>query len=91
MLPVPLAVDESSLSADTVAAKKAEFIEEAKASGKPADIAEKMSAGKLRKWIDESTLLGQAYVKDMSGKTPVRQIARGATIRQFIRYQVGVR
>ena len=91
MLPLPLAADESGLPADTVAARKAQFIEEAKASGKPADIAEKMSTGKLRKWIDDNTLLGQPYVKDMSGKTTVRQVLKGAKVKQFARYQVGVR
>jgi len=90
-VPAPQAIDESGLPADKVAAKRDEFTEEAKASGKPAEIAEKMSAGKLRKWVDENTLLGQPYVKDMTGKTTVRQVLKGATVTKFVRYQVGVR
>ncbi len=91
MMPIPLAIDESGLPADKIAAKKAEFVEEAKASGKPAEIAEKMSTGKLRRWIAENTLVGQAYVKDMSGKTTVEQALKGAKIAQFVRFQVGIR
>lgn len=90
-VPAPQAIDESGLPTDKVAAKRAEFIEEAKASGKPAEIAEKMSTGKLRKWTDENTLLGQPYVKDMTGKTTVRDILKGAKVTKFVRYQVGVR
>ncbi|MBI1367988.1 MAG: translation elongation factor Ts [Planctomycetes bacterium] len=91
MLPIPLAIDESGLPAADVAAKKAEFIEEAKASGKPADIAEKMSGGKLRKWVDENTLVGQAFVKDMTGKTKVAEVLGKAKVKAFTRYQVGVK
>ncbi|QNN21466.1 translation elongation factor Ts [Planctomycetales bacterium ZRK34] len=90
-MPVPLAVDEASLSADAIAEKKAEFVKEAEESGKPAEIAEKMSTGKLRKWVDENTLLGQAYVKDMTGKTKVGDLLGGAKVVKFIRYQVGVK
>lgn len=90
-MPVPLAVDEAGLPAGSIDAKKAEFIKEAQDSGKPAEIAEKMSTGKLRKWVDENTLLGQAYVKDMTGKTRVGDLLNGARILKFIRYQVGVK
>jgi len=91
MLPSPQAVDEAGLPADVVEAKKAEFVKEAEQSGKPAEIAEKMSTGKLRKWIDENTLLGQAYVKDMTGKTKVGELLDGAKVLDFKRYQVGIK
>lgn len=91
MLPIPLAIDESGLPADQVAAQKAAYVAEAQASGKPAEIAEKMSAGKLRKWMGDNTLLGQAYVKDMSGKTTVGQVLKGAKIVKYVRYQVGMK
>jgi elongation factor Ts len=91
-VPTPVAVDEAGLPADEVAKNKAAFIEEAKASGKPAEIAEKMAGGKLRKWVDENTLLGQFYVKDPTGKTQVRAaLPKGVTVKKFIRYQVGVK
>ena len=90
-VPTPVAVDESGLSADEVAAARQQFIDEAKESGKPDEIAEKMSTGKMKKWVDERTLLGQSYVKDMTGKTAVRDtLPAGATVELFVRYVVGV-
>ena len=91
MLPTPLAVDHAGLPAEDVEKKKAEFTEEAKATGKPPEIAEKISSGKLQKWMDENTLLGQAYVKDMSGKTQVKDVLpKDAKVVSFHRIQVGV-
>lgn len=92
MLPVPMAADREGLDAAAVEAKRQEFIEEAKATGKPAEIAEKISTGKLNKWIDDNTLVGQAYVKDMTGKSKVKDILpKGAKVVAFKRYQVGIR
>jgi elongation factor Ts len=91
-VPTPLAVDESGLPAAEVEAAKNGFIEEAKASGKPAEIAAKMSIGKLKKWIDERTLLGQPYVRDVTGKTLVRDtLPKGTTVKSFVRLQVGIK
>lgn len=88
--PEPLGVDESSLDPDAVAAQKAAFIKEAEETGKPAEIAEKMSTGKMKKWIGEVTLLGQPYVKDMTGKTTVADaLPDGATIVAYHRYAIG--
>jgi elongation factor Ts len=90
-VPTPSAVDESGLPAEEIAAAKKEFIAEAEASGKPPEIAEKISTGKLKKWIDERTLLGQSYVKDMTGKTTVGEtLPSGATIEAFVRFAVGI-
>ncbi|MEX2672711.1 MAG: translation elongation factor Ts [Phycisphaeraceae bacterium] len=90
-VPTPLAVDESGLAADAVEKQKAAAIQEAEASGKNAEIAEKIASGKLRKWIDDNTLVGQSYVRDMTGKTAVRDaLPKGSSIKTFVRYQVGV-
>ena len=92
MLPVPLAADRDGLDKSLVEQKQQEFIEEAKASGKPAEIAQKISTGKLNKWIDDNTLVGQPYVKDMTGKSKVKDILpKGAKVVAFKRYQVGIR
>jgi len=52
--------------ADTLAREKEIAIEQVKAEGKPAEMAEKIAMGKLNKFFKESTLLGQAFVKDNS-------------------------
>jgi elongation factor Ts len=62
----PLAVDESSIPAETIAREKDIAIEQIKAEGKPAEMAEKIAMGKVNKFLKESTLLAQAFVKDNS-------------------------
>ncbi len=90
-IPTPEAVDQSGLNAAEIEKAKQEFIEEAKASGKPAEIAEKMSTGKLRKWVDERTLVGQKYVRDMTGKTAVGDaLTKGTQVLGFVRFAVGI-
>lgn len=60
----PLAVDQSGISAETIEREKNIAIEQIKAEGKPADMAEKIAAGKMNKFFKDNTLLGQAFVKD---------------------------
>lgn len=60
----PIAVDAESVPAETIAREKNIAIEQVKAEGKPADMAEKIAMGKINKFFKESTLLGQPFVKD---------------------------
>jgi elongation factor Ts len=62
----PLAVDETSISPETIAREKDIAIEQIKAEGKPAEMAEKIAIGKVNKFFKENTLLAQAFVKDNS-------------------------
>ena len=60
----PIAVDANSVPAETVAREKNIAIEQVKAEGKPAEMAEKIAMGKINKFFKESTLLAQPFVKD---------------------------
>jgi elongation factor Ts len=60
----PLAVDETSVAPETIAREKEIAIEQIKAEGKPAEMAEKIAAGKVNKFLKENTLMAQAFVKD---------------------------
>lgn len=60
----PIAVDQNSVPAETIAREKNIAIEQVKAEGKPAEMAEKIAMGKINKFFKESTLLAQAFVKD---------------------------
>ncbi len=60
----PIAIDEASVPAETVAREKNIAVEQVKAEGKPAEMAEKIAMGKINKFFKESTLLAQPYVKD---------------------------
>ena len=89
-VPVPLTVDEASLPADLKHQQELAAVEEAKATGKPQQISEKIAVGKLRKWVDEHTLMGQIYLRELDAKKPVRDfLPKGASIRKFVRYQLG--
>ncbi|NLR59976.1 translation elongation factor Ts (EF-Ts) [Chitinophaga polysaccharea] len=60
----PIAVDADSVPADLIAREREIAVEQVKAEGKPAEMAEKIAAGKVNKFFKESTLLQQAFVKD---------------------------
>ncbi len=64
----PLAIDETSIPAETIARERAIAIDQIKAEGKPAEMAEKIAAGKVNKFLKDNTLLHQPFVKD-NGKT----------------------
>ena len=60
----PIAVDQSSVAPEVIAREKNIAIEQVKAEGKPAEMAEKIAMGKINKFFKESTLLAQPFVKD---------------------------
>jgi elongation factor Ts len=60
----PIAIDQDSVPAETITREKNIAIEQVKAEGKPAEMAEKIALGKINKFFKESTLLAQAFVKD---------------------------
>ncbi len=60
----PIAIDQSSVPAETIERERNIAIEQVKAEGKPAEMAEKIAVGKINKFFKESTLLAQAFVKD---------------------------
>lgn len=87
---VPLAVKKDDVPAAVVERERAIFAEQAKESGKPAPIVEKMVAGRLEKYYKEVTLLEQPWVRDPE-KT-IGQIVKdvaGATVVRFVRFQMG--
>ncbi|HUX84313.1 MAG TPA: translation elongation factor Ts [Chitinophagaceae bacterium] len=60
----PIAVDQAGIPETVIEREKAIYVEQIRAEGKPAEIAEKIALGKLNKFFKDSTLLGQAFVKD---------------------------
>lgn len=62
----PLAIDETSVSPELIAREKEIAIEQIKAEGKPAEMAEKIAMGKVNKFFKENTLMAQPFVKDSS-------------------------
>ncbi len=62
----PIAIDETFVSAELIAREKDIAIEQIKAEGKPAEMAEKIAIGKVNKFFKDNTLMAQAFVKDNS-------------------------
>ncbi len=62
---------------------------QAEQSGKPARTVEQIVSGRLAKYLDSITLLGQGFVRDPA--RPVAQVLQqaGARVERFVRYQVG--
>jgi len=65
------------------------LVAQALAEGKPEEIVRKMVEGRLRKHIDEVTLTGQEFVKDPDKRVRDLLKSAGATVRVFVRYEVG--
>jgi elongation factor Ts len=60
----PQAVDIDSLDKTLIERERAVLTEQAKESGKPAQVIEKMVEGRLRKFYEDVVLLAQAFVHD---------------------------
>lgn len=85
----PLVVTPEEVSAELVEKEKEIFSVQAKQSGKPAEIIDKMIMGRIQKYLDEVSLLGQAFVKDPSTTIGKLLKAENAKVKRFIRFQVG--
>jgi elongation factor Ts len=85
----PECVSEDELSSDLLDREKAIFIEQAKESGKPDNIIEKMIVGRMKKFVNEVTLYGQAFVKDPDITVGELVKSKNSAVESFIRYEVG--
>ena len=85
----PLCVSEDQMPADVLEREKSIFLAQARDSGKPDDIIQRMVDGKIKKYLNENTLLGQVYVKDPD--ISVGQLLDTAKVRvnQMARFEVG--
>jgi elongation factor Ts len=87
----PLAVDAAGVPQETVDREKAIAIEQIVAEGKPADMAEKIAAGKINKFFKENTLLPQAFVKDNTKTVAdyLKSVEGDLTVTVFKRVAIG--
>lgn len=91
----PLALTPDEISADIVERERAVFTEQARESGKPDNIIEKMVEGRIRKFYEESVLLSQAFVinPDLSVAKAAEEAGKDAggdmKITGFVRLQLG--
>jgi elongation factor Ts len=88
---VPVAVTRDDVPAELVDRERRIFSEQAAASGKPANIVEKMVGGRIDKYFKEVTLLDQPWVRDDSKTISqlVKEAGPSVSIRRFARFQIG--
>jgi elongation factor Ts len=92
----PLAVTREEIPGEVVAREKEIYVQQALDSGKPEAIVEKMVTGKIEKFISETCLLEQQYVKnpditiqDLLNEL-VGKMGENISIKRFARFQVGI-
>ncbi len=85
----PVCIGEADVPAGLLDKEKEILVAEAADSGKPAEIIEKMVQGRLRKYLAEITLLGQAYVKDPDQSVEKLLKSSDASANFFARFEVG--
>jgi len=85
----PVCVDAADVPADTIAKEREIYAAQAAESGKPANIVEKMVEGRIRKFLEEITLVGQPFVKDPETTVAKLLAQAGAKVVAFRRFEVG--
>jgi elongation factor Ts len=85
----PVCLSEDQMPQELLDKEREIVTAQAKESGKPDNIIEKMVEGRMRKFLAENTLLGQAFVKDPDTTVAKLLKAKGANLNQFQRFEVG--
>ncbi len=85
----PQCVAECDVSEELLNRERDVFVAQAKESGKPDNIVEKMVAGRLKKFLGEITLVGQPFIKDPDVSIASLLKNKNATVLRFVRYEVG--
>jgi elongation factor Ts len=91
----PIGVSEADIPADVIARERRIAEEQVAAEGKPENIRAKIVDGKVRKFVAERTLLGQAFVKDDSKivgdlvKEAAKQAGGPVSVTRLARFKIG--
>ena len=91
----PLALDKDSVPDKIISKEKEIYTDQAKSSGKPDNIIEKMVEGRLSKFFQENCLMEQAYIKDSEKKVSelltesIATLGENITISRYVRFAVG--
>jgi elongation factor Ts len=85
----PLVISPQDVPSEVVEKEKEIFMAQSAASGKPQDIIEKMVVGRLKKYLDEVSLLGQPFVKDPDVTVGALLNKHRAKVLAFYRFEVG--
>ena len=85
----PASLGEADLDPEVIARERAILTEQARESGKSKQVVEKMIAGRMRKFLSEVTLLGQAFVVNPDLTVAQATQVAGVEVLGFVRLAVG--
>jgi len=91
----PLAVSVEQLDKNLIEKEKEIYKEQAKATGKPDNVIEKIVEGKMKKFYDETVLLRQPFVKDPDKSISdilneiIAKLGENIQINRFARFKIG--
>jgi elongation factor Ts len=85
----PEAIDIDGVDPAALAREKAVLVEQARASGRPDNIIEKMVEGRIRKFYEEVVLLEQLWVHDGESRVKAVVAKAGAKLVGFARFKLG--
>jgi elongation factor Ts len=87
----PVAIDKDGVDATTIERELEIAKDQIRAEGKPEEMVEKISLGKLNKFYKDSTLLNQEFVKDPSKNVAqfLATVEKGLTVTAFKRVALG--
>ena len=85
----PLYLNSEEIPAEDLEREKEVFKTQAMEEGKPADIAEKMVAGRIKKFYKEVCLLNQAFIKDGDIDVETYVKNNGGKVLKMVRFEVG--
>jgi elongation factor Ts len=91
----PLGITPEEVPAETLAREKDIYVDQAKQTGKPDNVIEKIVEGKMNKFLKENCLMQQPYVKDPDITIAdllnelIAKIGENITIKRFVRFQIG--
>lgn len=91
----PVAIDRESIPSEILEREKAIYLSQAKESGKPEKVIEKIVEGKMKKFFSEASLLEQQYVKnpDITIQDLLNELiaktGENIIINRFVRFQLG--
>ena len=91
----PMSISREEIPSDTLEREKEIYTDQAKQSGKPENVIEKMIDGRLNKFYQENVLLEQTFVKDPDKTVQdlitdtVAKLGENIIISRFSRFQLG--
>ena len=91
----PISIKREDIPDDVLAREKDIYADQARQSGKPENIIDKMIEGRIKKFYQENVLLEQAFVKDPDKTVQdiitntIAKLGENIVISRFVRFQLG--